>query len=76
MLQNALEYRCVEVVSLLLERPGVDVASVNLCSLYLNEDPYNFFRSEASLELTGRRRRLPARRARPRGRPRARCGSK
>ena len=52
MLQHALEYRRVEIVRVLLERPGVEVAAANMCQLYLLEDPYNFFRSDASLSLT------------------------
>ena len=54
MLQHALEYQRVEIVRLLLERPGVEVAAANLCQLYLLEDPYNFFRSDASLGLNDR----------------------
>ena len=46
MLQHALEYRRVDIVRILLERPGIEVAATNLCQLYLLEDPYNFFRSE------------------------------
>ena len=54
MLQHALQLRRVEIVRMLLERPGVQVAAVSLCQLYLLEDPYNFFRSEASLSLAER----------------------
>ena len=51
MMQHALEYQRVEIVRVLLERPGVEIAATNLCALYLQEDPYNFFRSDASLAL-------------------------
>ena len=50
MLQHALELQRVEIVKLLLERPGTTIASVNLCSLYLLEDPYNFLRSDLPLQ--------------------------
>lgn len=50
MLQQALEMQRLEIVSLLLERPGCSLSSINLCQLYLQEDPYNFLRSDLGLQ--------------------------
>ena len=52
---QALGQRRLDIVRLLLERPGTAIASVNLCELYLLEDPYNFLRSD--LRLQGRLQR-------------------
>ena len=56
MLQHALELQRVEIVSLLLDRPGCSVGSLSLCQLYLQEDPYNFLRSDAALQTRLQRR--------------------
>ena len=50
MLQHALELQRVEIVDLLLDRPGCSVQSLSLCQLYLQEDPYSFLRSDAALQ--------------------------
>ena len=40
----------VEIVKLLLERPGTQVECVNLCQLYLQEDHYHFIQSDRQLQ--------------------------
>ena len=50
MLQQALELQRVEIVKLLLERPGCSLDGINLCQLYLQEDTYNFLRSDQTLQ--------------------------
>ena len=56
MLQHALELHRVQIVALLLERPGCDVNAVSLCQLYLQEDPYNYLRSDLNLQARLQRR--------------------
>ena len=56
MLQHAFELHRVEIVTLLLERPGCNVGAVNLSQLYLNEDPFNFLRSDVALQSRLQRR--------------------
>jgi len=50
MLQHALEFQNSEIVKLLLDRPGSSIDAINLCQLYLQEDPYNFLRSDKGLQ--------------------------
>ena len=50
MLQLALELGRVELVRLLLERPGTMVSHVNLCQLYLREDAFNFLSADQRLQ--------------------------
>ena len=56
MLQQAIEMQRVEIVQLLLERPGCEVSSLSLCQLFLHEDPYNFLRSDLNLQSRLQRR--------------------
>mmetsp|Transcript_302 Transcript_302/g.686 ORF Transcript_302/g.686 Transcript_302/m.686 type:complete len:1370 (-) Transcript_302:267-4376(-) len=50
MLQSALELQRVDIVKLLIERPGQDVSGVNLSHLYMLEDKFNFLRKDQALQ--------------------------
>lgn len=56
MLQHAFELHRVEIVSLLLDRPGCDMDEISLCHLYLQEDQYNYVRSDAPLQARLRKK--------------------
>lgn len=49
-LQYALELRRASILELLLSYPGFSLASVNLCRLFLYEDPHRFLASDKTLQ--------------------------
>jgi hypothetical protein len=49
-LQYALELRRASIIELLLSYPGFSLSSVNLCRLFLHDDPYRFLASDETLQ--------------------------
>ena len=49
-LQYALELRRASIIELLLSYPGFTLEKVNLCRLFLHDDPYRFLAGDESLQ--------------------------